>query len=104
MNITVTAYDRNGREIKDGDIIENKYGVRTVVEFNPKLRQYIARDEAPFPTKLSEDDIDEYFEVVGNVAETPNFKPRYEAEVFYEKRKAGLSQSFFAGVLKSMFS
>lgn len=104
MNITVTAYDRNGREIKDGDIIENKYGVRTVVEFNPKLRQYIARDEAPFPTNLSEDDIAEYFEVVGNVAETPNFKPRYEAEVFYEKRKAGLSQSFFAGVLKSMFS
>lgn len=42
LNITVTAYDRNGREIKNGDIIESEYGVRTVVEFNPKLRQYIA--------------------------------------------------------------
>lgn len=107
MNITVTAYDRNGREIQEGDIIENDYGVRTIIEFSPKLRQYIAYDEAPFPVTLSEADIARSFAVVGNITDTPNFKPRYEAEIFYAhravERKIAQEKSFFNRLKKFIF-
>ena len=36
--VTIQAFDRNGTEIDEGDIIQSEYGVTTVVQFNEKKR------------------------------------------------------------------
>ena len=79
--IKVVAHDRNGVEIQDGDIIKSNFGVTTVVRWIEEKRQYMARDEAPFPVDLKEEDIERSFEVIGNVEDTPDFVPIYERDV-----------------------
>jgi hypothetical protein len=85
-HITVIAHDRKGNEIQSGDIIKNDYGVQTVVFFHDVKRCYLAYDMAPFPVSITEAEIKENFEIIGNVGERPDFKPVYEVDIFHAQR------------------
>jgi len=85
--ISFTPVDKNGVELNDGDIILCEYGTTLVTYFSEKDRMFIAYDEAPFPITWKESDITKHFEVIGNVAQDPDFKPIYEVDIYKQKER-----------------
>ena len=94
MKIDVHVFDRKGVELREGDIIENDYGCKLLVFWNASSRQFGAVDEAPFPYTVREADITKNFSVIGNIDSEPDFKPVYEADIFYASRPAKKVPSF----------
>ena len=103
--ITIEAFDRKGNRLKNGDIIKSDFGVTTVVNFDVTQRQFLAVDMAPFPCSIGEGQIHKHFDVIGNVAEQPDFKPIYEADIYYAKRKVEqkIKKGFLSNLVSKLF-
>ena len=103
--ITIEAFDRKGNRLKEGDIIKSDFGVTTVVNFDVTQRQFLAFDMAPFPCSIREDQIRKHVDVIGNVKDQPDFKPVYEADIYYAKRQVELKikKGFLSRFVATLF-